>query len=554
MIKRYFILLLALTALAGYQSIIGQSKGLKTITEDELRYHLGFLGAPEFRGRIMPSPELEIATLYLGNWAKSAGLTPVLPDGSFYQVLPLRVTAVSEPNTRLRVINEKGDQIFYYGKSFGGNFSNSGSYSGEAVFVGLGIVNTEKGWDDLKDIDLSNKMVIILDEPMPGQKSDLGSTYAYRLSSRITLIRDKGAAGVLAIIPPELEARRSEGSNVFERIPAGRMTVTYDTQRRGNTAPSAPGQAAQPARRPSLPFGQAAIGHEVAASILGIPEEEIGKMFTTIRQGGTISKKTLSETRIQMTVEVGSQSRSSRNVIAMIPGSDPKLKDEYIVISAHHDHLGISDGQIIAGADDDGTGTVALLEIAQALMTERPKRSVIIAWFTGEEQGLYGSHFFVNNCPVPVEKISTCLNLDMLGRNSPDSLFLVGSNLLSSELDASIRKVNTGFSINLGFDYLYSNLTHPQRVYFRSDHYPFIRFGIPSVWFFCGFTQDYHTPKDVLEYINYDKFLKITKLTYLTAFDTGNRTTLLKLDANPEVTSRGKHNMPTRSLFENSRQ
>jgi Zn-dependent M28 family amino/carboxypeptidase len=137
----------------------------------------------------------------------------------------------------------------------------------------------------------------------------------------------------------------------------------------------------------------------------------------------------------------------------------------------------------------------------------------------------------------------------MLGRNNSDSLYLVGSNLLSSELDASIQKVNKQSGIRFGFDYLYSNLTHPQRVYFRSDHYPFIRFGIPSVWFFCGFTPDYHTPKDVLEYIDYQKFLKITKLTYLTAFDIGNKKNLLELDVNPEVTTRGKQNLTTRSLY-----
>ena len=534
---------------------MGQTKGLKTITEPELRYHLGFLAAPEFRGRMTPSPELEIATVYLGNWAVNAGLTPILPDGSFYQTIPLRVTSVSEPNTRLRVLTDQGESVYYYGKSFGGNFSSSGSFSGEAVFVGLGISNPEKNWDDLKDLDLTGKMVILLDEPMPGQRSDLGSTYAYRLSSRIATIREKGAAGVLAIIPPALEAERTAGKSVFERIPGGRMTVTYDTQRRGvPVGQQAQGQSpAQPARRPYLPFGQAAIGHDLASSILGITPAEVERMFQTIREGNPVPRKQLSEKRIHLSVEVEVQNSTSRNVVAQIPGSDPKLRDEYIVICAHHDHLGISDGQVIAGADDDGTGTVALMEIAQALLTERPKRSVIIAWFTGEEQGLYGSHFFVNNCPVPVEKISTCLNLDMLGRNNTDSLFLVGSNLLSSDLDNAIKRVNNRFGINFGFDYLYSNLTHPQRVYFRSDHYPFIRFGIPSVWLFCGFTPDYHTPKDVLEFIDYPKFLKVTKLTYLAAYDIGNQKELLKLDVNPEVTSRGKHNMNTRSLFENTR-
>jgi len=290
----------------------------------------------------------------------------------------------------------------------------------------------------------------------------------------------------------------------------------------------------------------------MAAGMLGVDKSNIAEMFRTIKSGRQVPAKVTKGIRIQMDVEVHAYETTSRNVIAMVEGSDPLLKNEYIVICGHHDHLGISDGEIIAGADDNGTATVALMEIGQALLAERPKRSVILAWFTGEEKGMNGSHYFINNCPVPVEKISACLNMDMLGRNNTDSLYLVGSDLLSSELDASINKVNSQYGINFGFNYMYSNLTHPQRVYFRSDHYPFIRFGIPGVWFFSGFTPDYHTPRDVLEFINYPKFLKITKLVYLTAFETGNSKDLLKLDVNKAVTSRGVHNMTEKSLFQNT--
>ena len=220
-----------------------------------------------------------------------------------------------------------------------------------------------------------------------------------------------------------------------------------------------------------------------------------------------------------------------------------------LLVCGHPDGLGLREGEVLPGADDNCTATVALIGIARALIAERPKRSVIIAWFTGEEQMMNGSHYFINNSPVPVEKISACLNMDMLGRNNTDSLFLVCSDLLSSELDLSIRKVNKKSSINFGFDYRYSNISHPEQVYFRSDHYPFVRFGIPSVWFFSGFTPDYHTPRDATESINYAKFYRITKLVYLTAFDIGNMKDLLKLDVNPKVSSRGKHNLHESSLF-----
>ena len=143
--------------------------------------------------------------------------------------------------------------------------------------------------------------------------------------------------------------------------------------------------------------------------------------------------------------------------------------------------------------------------------------------------------------------------MDMLGRNDVSHLYLVGSNLLSSQLDSAINKVNREGGLNFKFDYTYSNLVHPQRVYFRSDQYPHIRFGIPSVWFFCGFTKDYHTPRDILQFIDYKKTLRVTQLVYLTTLEIGNMSSLLKLDVNPKVTSRGSHNLKTKSLFSNTK-
>lgn len=556
-----------------------QTKGLSTITEKELRYHLEFLGAPEFRGRETPSLELEIATLYLGNWAKDAGLKPILKDGSFYQTVPVTVTAVSQPDTKIKITRGNGERIFNYGKSFGGSFQGSGSYSGTVVFAGLGLSDSEKGWDDLKDLNLSGKVVLILDEQLPS----MVPVITPRLSSRIAALRTKGAAAVFSIISPEREAK---GFKTFEKIPAGRMGTLYDSQRTSfgpppaRLAPSttsvtnpAPGsaqstQATTPTvssptgttsgtasalqtipQRPSLPFAQAEISHEVAADILGVSISEVEDMFKMLKQGQQVPSKTIPEVRVQLDVKTESYPSTSRSVIGVVEGTDPVLKNEYIVVSGHHDHVGIVNGEILAGADDNATGTVALIEIAQALLAERPKRSIIIAWFTGEEKGLNGAHYFINNCPVPVEKINTCLNMDMLGRNNTDSLFLVGSDLISSELDGAINKVNKQYKINFGFSYIYSNLTHPSSVYTRSDQYPHIRFGIPSVWFFCGFTPDYHTPNDVLERIDYKKFYKATKLVYLTAVEIGNMKELLKLDVNPAVKTRGKHNLTERSLF-----
>jgi hypothetical protein len=525
-----------------------QSRGLKTITEKELRYHLEFLGAKEFRGRETPSPELDIATLYLANWAKNAGLKPIMPDNSFYQSVPVTLTTVFQPGTTISVSLEgKGEQIYYYGRNFGGNFSANGSYCGDVVFAGLGVSDPVNGWDDLKDLDLRGKIVIILDTSRPGYKIGAGPVYYSRLNPVISSLRDRGASAVLSIVNPVRQEKFSSGFNIFDDIPSGSMGILFDSQKTKFEA----GTQRAPAEttRPYLPFEQAEISHDMAAEILGVTLGDIAEMFTKIKEGKQVESKEVRGVRIQLDVAVEFKKKVSNNVIAVVEGSDPVLKNEYIVVCGHPDGLGLREGEILPGADDNATATVALIEIAQALLAERPRRSVIIAWFTGEEKIVNGSNYFINNCPVPVEKISTCLNMDMLGRNNTDSLFLVCSDLLSSELDASINKVNKKSGINFGFDYRYSNISNPEKVYFRSDHYPFVRFGIPSVWFFSGFTSDYHTPRDATEFINYSKFFRITKLVYLTAFDIANKKDLLKLDINPKVTSRGKHNLRETSLF-----
>ena len=526
-----------------------QSRGLRTITEKELRYHLEFLGAREFRGRETPSPELEIATLYLGNWLKSSGLRPLMGDGTFYQSVPLTVTSVFQPDSKITLSKGSGKQIYYFGKGFSGNFSVSGSYSGNVVFAGAGIFDPENSWDDLSGLDLSGKVVVILDVQRPGTTYSLGSTLANRLNSRISEIQKRGASAVLSIVSRERQNRMNEGLNIFDYIPTGRLGTIYDSQRTNFRSNTGMTTGATVNQRP-LPFERAEISHEVAAEILKTTVNEITEMFEMIKRGQKVPGKEVSGVHIRLDIDVYSYRAFSRNVVALVEGTDPVLKNEYIVICGHHDGRGIDDGEIIPGADDNGTATVALMEIAQALITERPKRSVILAWFTGEEQGMNGSQYFVNNCPVPLEKISACLNMDMIGRNDPDSLFLVGSDLLSKGLDASINNMNRKQGINFRFDYTYSDRAHPQRVYFRSDHYPFIRFGIPGVWFFSGFTTDYHTMQDVTDFVDYTKVLKTARLVYLTAFDIGNMKELLKLDVNPAVTTRGIHNLPEKSLFD----
>ncbi len=224
--------------------------------------------------------------------------------------------------------------------------------------------------------------------------------------------------------------------------------------------------------------------------------------------------------------------RASENVVAYIKGSEKP--DEIVIISAHLDHVGMdSNGNVFNGADDDGSGTVALLEIAQAFQQavkdgNGPKRSILLLHVTGEEIGLYGSRYYVENPIFPLENTVCDLNIDMIGRIDPDKkenpnyLYLIGSNKLSQELQDVSTYVNTKYT-NLELDYKFDDPNDPNRFYYRSDHYNFAKNNIPIIFYFNGVHEDYHKITDTPDKIEYDLMAKRTQLIFLTAWEIANR-------------------------------
>jgi hypothetical protein len=533
-----------------------QQKGMNSITVEGLRLHLNVIAGDETEGRDTPSTADNIVTRYLATMAESYGFKPLMPNGSFFQNIPMEITTVSESKSRLRVISATEEELFYCPHSFGGTFRTSGAWSGDIVFVGYGLNAPDKGWDDYGDLDLAGKVVIMLEGQLP-EGNPLRADRAL-LGTRTSIPRAKGASLVLTVISPEREKDMTTRGVGFQLAQRPALFSTYPTQNQARiSAPAAkqppqpaattnPQQAGARAAIQAIPPGAAEIRHEVATKILGIRQGELDAMFASIGRGQQVPRVVVNK-RLELSVVTEKHTGSSPNVLAVLEGSDPVLKSEYVVITAHHDHLGMRNGKSMNGADDDGSGTVGMLEIAKALALERPKRSVILAWLTGEEKGLWGSHYFVNNCPVPLEEISANLNLDMISRNDSNSLYLIASNNLSTELDSSILSMNDKYS-KLKFDYVYNDRAHPDRFYYRSDQYPFIRVGIPGVWLFCGTTPDYHTVNDTIERVDFKKMEKVARLTYLVTLDIGNRPALLKLDANKEVTTRGKHNTAVDSI------
>ncbi|MBT3621507.1 MAG: M28 family peptidase [Flavobacteriales bacterium] len=225
------------------------------------------------------------------------------------------------------------------------------------------------------------------------------------------------------------------------------------------------------------------------------------------------------------------------NVLGFIEGTD--LKNEIIVVTAHYDHLGKHDSLIFNGADDDGSGTVAAMEIAEAFMLAKkagngPRRSVLVMAVSGEEKGLLGSKYYTDHPIYPLENTVANLNIDMIGRigdfhTDPNYVYLIGADMLSQELHNISEQVNKEY-IGLDLDYTFNKEDDPNRYYYRSDHYNFAKNNIPVIFYFNGIHEDYHKVTDTIEKINFDKIQKITRLIFLTAWEIANRTERLVLD------------------------
>lgn len=222
----------------------------------------------------------------------------------------------------------------------------------------------------------------------------------------------------------------------------------------------------------------------------------------------------------------------SENVLAYIQGSEKP--EEVIVLSAHYDHVGKrEDGTIYNGADDDGSGTVAMLEIAEAFQKavkdgNGPKRSILFLHVTGEEIGLYGSKYYTENPVFPLENTLCNLNTDMIGRIDPDKadnpnyIYLIGSDKLSEELHQLSEDVNKTY-INLELDYKFNDDNDPNRFYYRSDHYNFAKNNIPVIFYFNGVHEDYHKPTDTPDKIEYELMAKRAQLIFQTTWEVANR-------------------------------
>jgi hypothetical protein len=496
---RRFLLLLSLCGaiIARAQKTPDPRPFAKVITAEELKRHLYIVAGADFEGRETATEGQHKAAAYIENHFRSIGLQP--GNGDSYQ-LPYPVYQDSLINAALSVNDQPFtlNQDFFALPATNNNLSLLGS---DVVFAGYGISDSTR--DDYKDLNVRGRIVVILGGSPPGT-SPMGTNRRVRQRSKQDIAQGNGAAALLIIQP---------AGNRPAQLTAAKGNMVISEYKKVNS------------------INSLYITDKIAQAIFG---DDYSKF-----NSGTPNSKVYTA-NIKMMVEKTTHQLQASDVLGFLPGTD--LKDQIVVISAHMDHLGIRNGAIYYGADDDGSGTVSILEIASAFAKAKaagkgPRRSILFLANSGEEEGLWGSAYYTDHPTYPLEHTTVDLNIDMIGRIDPNRkigdstnyVYVVGSDKLSTDLKPISEGNNKKYS-KLELDYKFDDPTDPERIYYRSDHFNFARKGVPIIFYFDGIHADYHRPTDTPDKINYDILEKRARFVFYTAWEMADRNEMLKRD------------------------
>jgi hypothetical protein len=507
------------------------SQYAQTITAEDLKKHLVIIASDSLEGRDTGSPGQKKAAEYVAKHFQSYGLTPIAKDksgqASYYQPYTLYQRGWGE--VYLRTPRKR----YEYGKDFfiNGLLSIPSETSIATVFVGYGIEAAR--YTDYEGVDITGKAVIMWEgEPQDkagnylvsgtNEKSKWSGPNAWQ--QKAALAQTKGAKYVLLIsAATEKEFAQEVARRAVMSQRLGYMSMNPIQEKLSNMA-------------------AITISPRIASELLaGTSEKKLAQWKSSITKQAKPLGPNTAKGELKLKAERVSQEIETENVAGYLEGTDKK--DEVLVITAHIDHIGISaDGQINNGADDDGSGTVSVLELAEAFSKAKaeghgPRRSILFMTVTGEEKGLFGSAYYSENPLLPLDKTIANLNIDMIGRvdkaheADPRYVYLIGADKLSSELHAISEAANQRY-VQYQLDYTFNDPKDPNRFYYRSDHYNFAKKGIPVVFYFTGVHEDYHRPGDEVEKIMFDKQVPIVKLVFHTAWELVNREERIKVDSN----------------------
>jgi len=502
-----------------------QQTGFDRIAESVLRADLGFLASDALQGRMSLQPGDDAAIEWIAAEFSKAGLRPAATDEkgrpSFLQAVPLIEYRPSATDNFLSLQAGSSTQQWRAPDVVGG-YRDDVDVTAPLAFAGYGITAPGVAYDDYQNLDAKGKIVVIFEhEPQEtNPASRFGGTGNTRYATNRVKALNAQAHGALAVVVVA-EPNRQHPSNL-ERI-----------ARIGDSVPGVPAPPLQALPDDNLRIPIVTVSDAVGSALLAGAGMPLKMLQAAIDKDLTPQSRDLPGASLRLHLQNSVRSRSiSHNVAGFLPGSDPKLAAETVIISAHHDHNGSSGRHIWHGADDNGSGTVGVVALARAFAGNpvKPKRSILFVVFTAEERGLLGSYYMASHPLRPLATTRAMINFDMIGRDEEASdqttglieipkdtsnrLNLIGARY-SPDFSRTVHAANRSVGLVLDDRFDHENALN---VFFRSDQFPFVLHDVPAFWFFTGFHPDYHHPSDTADKINYAKMTKIVQLAYLSAW------------------------------------
>ena len=537
---RLGVVFLALLFLTGFQGT-ATAPFNDSISQDDMRADLFFLASDAMNGRRTESPENRLAAEYIASRFRRMGLEPA-SGGSFFHTFNLMTSTLGEDNLLQVLEGDNAIQRLRPGQDYYPlNFSGSGRVRGSIVFAGFGIVAPEQFHDDLRGDEIAGKIVLVVDHE-PGERdpeSPFDGVVRAEAANSLRKALSAQERGALAILFVRDVHNHQDGNfapgaaNYWQERRYPRYTL------------------ADWMERVRIPAAQ--ISPALAAQLLGRAGKTLDELSASAETDSGIVPVVIEGPDVELTTSINRRAIPDRNVIGMIEGSDPEMRDEVVIICAHYDHDGADGNRIFNGADDDGSGTVGLIEIAEAYAAaaragQGPKRTVMFAAWNSEERGLLGAWAYTLRHLIPLAQTVAVLNMDMIGRNeevppgpsgrfrglevqtaesNANAINILGTTF-SDDMKELVAEANQGIGLELKMRYD-NNTSNLMR---RSDQWPFLQNGVPALFFHTGLHPDYHTPNDRPEKINYSKMKRIVRLVHQMSWD------LTEQGPRPEMTRR----------------
>jgi hypothetical protein len=497
-----------------YQKVEAIGSGIKA---NDLKILLDSLCSPTFQGRETGQEGQKLAGNYIAKQFSDLGLPKKGDNNTYFQNIQLQNQSWTDLGLKIKGNELKNRVDYFVYPSAAPDLPKL--MVKNAVFVGYGV--EEGSYNDYKGVSVKGKAVVFYNgEPMGKNDFSLitGNTNRSKWSldwkRKVNLAKEKGATAVFIIEPKIEETVKKNRKNLSTW---GWTPFAVETASPATTGADIP-----------CIF----ISTNTFLAMVGKKAAKIDKAFDALYQGEKFSPikfKTKTEVRLDKEVNL----LKGTNVVGFIEGSDPEMKKDFILITAHYDHLGLHDNEIYYGADDNASGTSSVIEIARAFTEAKkaglgPKRTVVCMLVSGEEKGLLGSQFYTEFPLFPLDQTILDINIDMVGRvdkehkNDANYIYVIGGARTSIELDSITKAMNDRFT-KLKLDYTYNDPIEPNHYFERSDHYNFVMKGVPATFFFNGVHDDYHKPTDTKEKIDFNACAKRAQLAFYTAFEIANR-------------------------------